>query len=50
MFRGGDDPGGLEGEGAPYRARIRLFLGLCSSSARPSASMSGGTYIANRPR
>src|SRR3979411_2748704 len=32
------------------RARIRLFLGLCSTSASPIASMTGGTYIAKRPR
>ena len=29
---------------------MRLLRGLCSSSARPSASMSGGTYMAKRPR
>jgi hypothetical protein len=33
-----------------YLARIRLFLGLCSSSARPRCSKRGGTYIPNRPR
>ena len=31
-------------------ARIRLFFGLCSTSARPSASSTGGTYIPKRPR
>src|SRR4029077_13275679 len=31
-------------------ARIRLFLGLCSTSASPSASRSGGMYMPNRPR
>src|SRR3954471_8665994 len=31
-------------------ARIRLFLELCSTSARPSASSTGGTYIPKRPR
>jgi hypothetical protein len=31
-------------------ARIRLFLASCVSSARPSASSSGGMYIPNRPR
>lgn len=29
---------------------MRLFLGLRSTSARPSASSSGGTYIPNGPR
>src|SRR3989475_2630284 len=33
-----------------YLARIRLFLGLCSTSAMPSASSSGGMYMPNRPR
>jgi CubicO group peptidase (beta-lactamase class C family) len=28
---------------ATYFARMRLFLGLCSSSQRPSSSISGGT-------
>src|ERR1700686_1874496 len=32
------------------RARIRLFFGRCSTSARPIASMTGGTYIPKRPR
>src|SRR6267143_1146579 len=32
------------------RARIRLFLGRCSTSASPIASMTGGTYIPKRPR
>src|SRR4029077_10989408 len=31
-------------------ARMRLFLGLCSTSARPSASRSGGMYMPKRPR
>jgi hypothetical protein len=31
-------------------ARMRLFFALCSTSASPSASMTGGTYVANRPR
>src|ERR1700693_5407895 len=29
---------------------MRLFFGLCSTSASPSASISGGTYIPNLPR
>jgi hypothetical protein len=34
----------LRNQGAlrPYFARMRLFFGLCSSSLRPSASISGG--------
>ena len=39
-----------EYEGLAHSARIRLFLGLCSTSARPSASSTGGTYMPNRPR
>ena len=31
-------------------ARIRLFLGLRSSSTRPSSSNSGGMYMPSRPR
>src|SRR5205823_13147066 len=31
-------------------ARIRLFFGLCSTSASPSASSTGGTYMPKRPR
>src|SRR6266550_7461983 len=31
-------------------ARMRLFFGLCSTSARPSASSKGGMYMPNRPR
>ena len=31
------------------RARIRLFFGRCSTSASPSASITGGTYIPKRP-
>src|SRR4030081_3672801 len=27
-----------------------LFFALCSTSARPNASIRGGTYIPNRPR
>ena len=30
-------------------ARMRLLFGLCSTSAVPSTSMTGGTYIANLP-
>jgi hypothetical protein len=33
-----------------FSARIRLPLGLCSTSASPSASSTGGTYIPKRPR
>jgi hypothetical protein len=33
-----------------YFARIRLFLASWVSSARPSASRSGGMYIPNLPR
>src|SRR2546423_1257222 len=29
---------------------MRLFLGLCSTSARPRASRSGGMYMPKRPR
>src|SRR3977135_4346103 len=29
---------------------MRLFLALCSTSARPSTSMSGGMYMPKRPR
>src|ERR1700674_4461920 len=29
---------------------IRLFFGLCSTSAKPSASISGGMYMPNLPR
>src|SRR5258708_23828588 len=29
---------------------MRLFFGLCSTSARPRASIRGGTYIPKRPR
>src|SRR6202521_3592614 len=32
-----------------YFARMRLFLGLCSSSTSPSSSMSGGKYIPKPP-
>src|ERR1700694_3581131 len=32
-----------------YFARIRLFLGLCSSSTSPSSSIRGGRYIPKRP-
>jgi hypothetical protein len=35
---------------ARSRARIRLFRGLCSTSALPSVSRSGGRYMPNRPR
>src|SRR5438105_13903905 len=35
---------------AVYSARMRLFRGVCSTSARPSASNSGGRYIPKRPR
>src|SRR3954447_4681849 len=31
------------------RARMRLFFGLSSTSARPSALSTGGTYMPNRP-
>ena len=31
-------------------ARIWLFFALCSTSASPRASSSGGMYILNRPR
>src|SRR5665213_929527 len=31
-------------------ARTRLFFGLCSTSARSKASISGGTYMPNLPR
>ena len=31
-------------------ARIRLLRGLCSTSARPRSSSSGGMYMPNRPR
>src|SRR3984893_1227925 len=31
-------------------ARMRLFFGLCSTSARPSASINGGMYMPKRPR
>jgi hypothetical protein len=31
-------------------ARMLLLRGFCSTSARPSSAMSGGTYIPNRPR
>ena len=34
----------------PQVARIRLLRALCSTSARPRCSMSGGTYMPNRPR
>src|SRR5258707_3213426 len=37
-------------ERADHLARIRLFFGLCSTSARPSASSSGGMYMPKRPR
>ena len=33
-----------------YSARIRLLRGLCSTSARPRCSRTGGTYVAKRPR
>ena len=33
-----------------YNALIRLFFGLCSTSARWRISKTGGTYIPNRPR
>src|ERR1700730_6282163 len=36
-------------EETTYFAFIRLFLGLCSNSTKPSLSISGGTYIPNRP-
>ena len=32
------------------QARIRLLRGLCSTSALPSSSSSGGMYMPNRPR
>lgn len=35
---------------ARHFARTRLFFALCSSSTLPSASSSGGTYMASRPR
>src|SRR5258707_15685218 len=31
-------------------APMRLFFGLCSTSARPSASSKGGMYMPNPPR
>jgi len=31
-------------------ARMRLFFGLCSTSANPSASSTGGKYMPKRPR
>ncbi len=34
----------------PDSARMRLFFGLCSTSANPLASSNGGTYIPKRPR
>src|SRR3989441_10028895 len=33
-----------------YSALIRLFFGLCSTSAKWSTSSTGGTYIPNLPR
>ena len=39
--------------GRPRRvqtARIRLLRGLCSTSASPRCSSTGGTYVAKRPR
>jgi hypothetical protein len=33
-----------------YFARIRLFRGLFSTSASPSSFITGGTYMAKRPR
>ena len=33
-----------------YFARMRLFFGLCSTSASPSFSSTMGTYIPKRPR
>src|SRR5262249_12939363 len=32
-----------------YFALILLFRALCSTSANPNASISGGTYMAKRP-
>src|SRR3989441_331263 len=45
-------PSNLRGASArpAQRARIRWFFGRCSTSARPMASMTGGTYMPNRPR
>ena len=37
-------------EGSAHSARMRLFLGACSTSARPRTSRTGGTYMPNRPR
>src|SRR5450759_515147 len=37
-------------ERVDHFARMRLFFGLCSTSARPSASSSGGMYMPKRPR
>lgn len=34
----------------PHFTFMRLFLALCSTSARPSTSMTGGTKLAKRPR
>ncbi len=33
-----------------YFARMRLFVAMCSSSARPSGSIRGGMYAPKRPR
>ena len=38
------------GQAAPQTARMRLLRGLCSTSARPSSSISGGMYMPKRPR
>src|SRR6266566_7028308 len=45
-----EGPGSKGTEHDAYSARIRLFLGLCSTSARCRASKTGGTYMPNRPR
>src|SRR4051794_25910718 len=47
--------GGCEGVGGRRHlglpsARMRLFLALCSTSASPSTSRTGGTYNPKRPR
>ena len=38
------------GTRVPQMARIRLLRGLCSTSASPSSSSSGGRYMPTRPR
>jgi len=47
-----DDPGGLTDScpASGYSARIRLLRFSWVSSARPSASTSGGRYMPKRPR